>query len=251
MPTTVVFSGGPILPEAVRTALAGLQPGLTVAADSGLVACRRAGLEADVVVGDMDSVPAQVLHSARTVGSRIDSHPSDKDATDLELALDLAMELSVQRFEGWLSATGRNRIVVVASGGGRLDHLVATVALVGASRYAAVEIDAWMGATRVLPVHGFRRIEAARGSTVTLLSLHGTCSGVSTEGLEWPLDDDLLDAAHTRGVSNRVLGEEFEVSVDAGVVTVLIPDPATELDPSGLERTDLPGDPDLPGEREQ
>ena len=57
-----------------------------IAADGGLRLSPILGLRVDVVVGDMDSVSAAELAAAEQAGARIERHPTDKDATDLELA---------------------------------------------------------------------------------------------------------------------------------------------------------------------
>ena len=49
----------------------------------------------------------------------IERHPAAKDATDLELALDAAIALEP------------SRILVIGSAGGRLDHLLGSILLLG------------------------------------------------------------------------------------------------------------------------
>src|SRR5439155_23558943 len=100
------------------------------------------GLEVDVVVGDLDSVSSSALANARAGGARVDEHPAEKDATDLELALDEAV------------AAGATEIVVVGGHGGRLDHLLANCALLASPRYADVTISGYLGEARVFVVHG-------------------------------------------------------------------------------------------------
>lgn len=91
---------------------------VVVAADSGLDRLAAAGVAAHHVVGDLDSVHADVLATARAGGATVAKGPADKDATDIELALlVVARELA--------PATGIDRLVVVGGGGGRLDHLFA------------------------------------------------------------------------------------------------------------------------------
>lgn len=214
----------------VWRALEGVQVDRAIAADSGLVACRAAGQVPDVVIGDMDSVPPEVLGAARARGSRIEVRSRDKDATDLELALDLAVDLAAEA-PGGPSTTSADEILVVGSGGGRLDHLMAVVGLLGAPRYAAFGIRAWLGDAQVVPVRGRRSVEATAGATVTLLALHGPVSGLTTEGLRWPVTDGGLDPTRTLGVSNRCLGGSFTVEAATGVVTVVLPGPEPEPAP--------------------
>ncbi|MCU0273158.1 MAG: thiamine diphosphokinase, partial [Acidimicrobiales bacterium] len=103
--TVVVVAGGPTGPDGVTVPAADV----VVAADSGLHHALTLGLTVDVLIGDLDSVdPALVARAGRVV-----QHPADKDATDLELALDEALRHAP------------DRVFVVASAGGRLDHAVA------------------------------------------------------------------------------------------------------------------------------
>jgi len=228
MPTTVVLSGGPIDPAHVEAAIAGLDVARVIAADSGLHAACAAGLRAEVVIGDMDSVDPDLLADAVAEGATPVRHAVDKDATDLELALDLALDLAGDHTTG---AGGPPRgvgtagnLLVVGSGAGRLDHLLGWVALVASPRYAPFTIEARLGATRVLPVHRSRRLAGEPGALVSLIAVHGPAMGVRTEGLRWALEGETLAPETTLGISNRFAAPEAEVSLDAGVVVVVVPD---------------------------
>ena len=61
---------------------------LVVAADAGLEVCISAGRMPDLCVGDFDSVSAESLRVAEARGVTVERHPSEKDASDLDLALD-------------------------------------------------------------------------------------------------------------------------------------------------------------------
>src|SRR4051794_39851414 len=76
-----------------------------VAADSGLERAVALGLSVDVVVGDFDSVSETMLQAAADRGVRVERHPREKDATDLELALSVACD------------AGADRILVLAGDG--------------------------------------------------------------------------------------------------------------------------------------
>ncbi|HEX6724693.1 MAG TPA: thiamine diphosphokinase, partial [Gaiella sp.] len=110
-PDVVVVASGPGPAVAVPAGAT------VVAADGGLDRAVALGLDVDIVVGDLDSVSPAALAKAEAAGRRIVRHPTAKDATDLELALDEAASL------------GARRVLVVASAGGRLDHLAASLVL--------------------------------------------------------------------------------------------------------------------------
>lgn len=202
----VVAAGkGPSRLDALPTAA------FVVAADGGLERAHALGLDVDVVVGDLDSVSAEALERAERAGARVERHPRAKDATDLELALEKAL------------ATGARRLVVVASGGGRLDHLVALVLQLGAPLLRGAEVDALVGDAVMHVIRSERVLHGRPGETLTLLALGGPAEGVTTAGLEYPLRGETLEPGSTRGVSNVFAAHEARISVTAGVLLAIRP----------------------------
>ena len=121
-PIVVVFAGGDPPPSSV---LAGLPTdAYVIAADSGFDHARRLGIEVDVLVGDLDSISPEGLALAGVV----EKHPSDKDATDLAIALDAAVR------------EGAARVFVVGGGGGRIDHFLANAALLASAVYRGLSL---------------------------------------------------------------------------------------------------------------
>lgn len=204
----VVSGGGPPAADSVRA----VPPdALVVAADSGLDHARAVGLRVDVVVGDMDSVTAAALDDATADGVAVERHSEAKDATDLELALDVAVD------------RGAGRIVILGPDTGRLDHLLAAVALLASPRYAAVAVEGWFGPARLTVVRSSATLVGWPGALVTLLPVHGPAEGVTTEGLLYPLDNEDLLPGSTRGVSNEMLGERAGVALGGGVLVAIVP----------------------------
>jgi thiamine pyrophosphokinase len=182
-----------------------------VAADGGIDTALELGLEATHAVGDFDSVTSGGLDAVEAAGARVERHPPEKDATDLELALDTARNM------------GAERIVVVGDPGGRLDHLLAGLLLLGARRYATIEIDALLGSATVHIVRAERTLAGDPGELISLVPLHGPAVGVVTEGLRYPLNGETLGAGSSRGVSNVFTGSRARVAVTAGVLAVVRP----------------------------
>jgi thiamine pyrophosphokinase len=182
-----------------------------IAADGGLERASHLGLEVSVAIGDFDSSSPEAVRAAEQAGARIVRHPTAKDATDLELALDEALAL------------GARRVLVIASDGGRLDHLLGLLLLLGADAYREVEIDAHVGEAAVAVVRGSRTIAGLPGALLTLLPLHGDAGGVTTSGLEYPLTNERLHPGGTRGVSNVFVAHEATVTVERGVLIAIRP----------------------------
>ena len=216
--TIVVVAGGhPFGGAVLGSAVPPLPDGaMVIAADGGVDRALALGLHVDLAIGDFDSVTSAGLAAAEVAGARVERHPAAKDATDLELALDAAIAL------------GPTRIVVVGSGGGRLDHLLGSVLLLADERYAAAEIDAYLGDAQVHVIRGSRALAGVPGDLLSLLPVHGGAEGVTTEGLEYPLRGETLAPGTSRGVSNVFASAEARITVERGCLLAVRPAPDTE-----------------------
>ena len=192
-----------------------------IAADSGLEHAEALGLRVDVLVGDLDSVSGKAIVAAERAGVRIERHPVDKEATDLELALDYALAL------------GATRVTVVSGGGGsRLDHHLAELVLLASPRFAPLRLDARIAGARAVPVHGGEGVSllGAPGAVLTLLALGGPAAGVTTDGLRWPLRAETLQPGSTRGVSNEIISGPVRVQLSSGSLLAVGPRPLERVD---------------------
>jgi thiamine pyrophosphokinase len=199
---------------------------LVIAADSGLDHARALGVAVDLVVGDLDSVDPAALDAAVAAGTTVEQHPVAKDATDLELALDAALD------------RGATSVHVIGIGGGRFDHLLGNVLLLGSSRYEAARVDARIGDSRITVVHDRATLDGAPGGLCSLLPLGGPALGVRTDGLRFPLRRETLPAGTTRGVSNEFLGARAEVSLEDGVLLAVVPVPVPAVVPPLFRKDD-------------
>ena len=206
--TVIVVTGaGPI----TRDVIADLDVGSchVIAADSGLDHARRAGLDPNLLVGDLDSVSARGRRWAER-NCVIDPYPADKDATDTRLALRRAAELVP------------DRIVLVTGIGDRLDH---TLGALGALRDPALidvpYLEVRWGRQRIRVLRGPDRttIHAPEGTTLSLVPLTDDCTGVHLTGTQWPLDGVTIPALSDLGVSNIVTGA-VDVSLSTGTLCI-------------------------------
>ncbi len=211
--TVIVVTGGdPLLPSPLPALPHGA---VVIAADSGVELAQALGLSIDLAVGDFDSVRPDALRQAEEAGARVERHRADKNATDLELALDAACAL-------------QPRLVVVLGGhGGRLDHLLANALVLAREAYADVDVVAQIGTARVTVVRRATELPGVIGETVTLLSVHGPARGVRTDGLRFPLHGEDLHPGSSRGVSNELVAAAATVRLTSGVLLVVQPNPST------------------------
>ena len=208
----VVIGGGELDPGAVAALPADV---VVIAADSGLDHAVAAGLRPAVLVGDMDSISAAGRMWA--YAHEVDTHEvsADKDLTDTELALALAVQVD-----------DVDQVTVLGGTGDRLDHLLGTLLALGSPSLALLDgLTAFLGDTQFAVVHAGRQaaVKVGEGGTFSVLALHGAASGVTVRGARWELDDADLGGTEARGVSNEAKEDWVVVSTKQGVVTVVVP----------------------------
>lgn len=194
-----------------------------VVADGGLALAQELGLRVDHVVGDLDSVDPTDLAHVVEAGAQVHRHEADKDATDGELAIELVLRLA--------AGAGPGRLTVLGPAGGRLDHLLADLLVLGRPDLARFEVTGRLGPAVVTVVTAARprRLTGRAGEHVSLIPILGRTRGVVTDGLRWPLVDADLTAASTRGLSNELVGTYAEVGVTEGTVLVIQPGTASTV----------------------
>lgn len=180
-----------------------------IAADSGLQQASSLGLTVDLVVGDMDSVDPELLSHAIAEGVQVETYPHTKDATDLELALSEAVK------------HGAKRVVIFGGTGGRIDHFLANALLLASPAWSDLDVDWLVDTSRVTAARSRVELNGKAGDLVTLLAVGEPAGGVTTEGLEYGLSDDVLLASTTRGVSNVMVGKSATVTLRSGVLVVI------------------------------
>ncbi|MEI7743944.1 MAG: thiamine diphosphokinase [Chloroflexota bacterium] len=222
----VVVAGGDV---AARDRLDAAWPGwddgleLVIAADGGLEHARALGLHPDLLVGDLDSLPADAVAAAEADGVAVLRARPDKDESDTELALLEAVRRAPERI-----------IVLGAFGGQRLDHALANVWLLAHPALAGRDIVLLDERTRVSLVAAPGADGAAvttalpgrTGAIVSLLPLAGVVEGITTHGLLYALRDEPLVPGPARGLSNVRTRDDARVVVRRGLLLVVEAAPA-------------------------
>lgn len=197
---------------------------LVVAADGGARHAPALGLDVDAWVGDGDSIDPAALEALEASGTRIERVPTEKDATDIELAVALAID------------AGATRLAILgALGGARLDHALANIGLLTSDTLRGVDAVVYdVHAARISllatpaaaswPVE--RSFAGRAGDLVSLLPVGGPARGVSTTNLQYPLDGETLELGRTRGVSNVRTAPVARIRLESGRILV-IETPAT------------------------
>ena len=181
-----------------------------ICVDRGVEHCLAAGLEPTLLIGDFDSADKDVLaqkHLSRT--PRYD-YPTKKSASDLELALQV------------LADNPPDSVVILGVSGGRTDHMLFNWCLPALRSwpFTLLLID---GTTRchVLQGRDSCTLTAEEGQTLSLLALV-RATGVTTSGLQYPLQGATLEVGSTLGLSNVTEGGQASVCLNSGTLLVLV-----------------------------
>ncbi|MFV9673447.1 MAG: thiamine diphosphokinase [Acidimicrobiia bacterium] len=206
----IILSGGE--PLATDREIVLPDDAYVIAADSGLHHATDLTIAVDLVIGDMDSVDPSILAAAVDHGARTETHPTNKDHTDLELAIDTA-----------LITLGARKLLIVGAHTGRLDHLLGAMGLFATTATLVDEITWTDGLTEIFGcVPGHPTIVNGRaGDGLSLVPASMDVSGINTEGLRWGLRDEVLPAGSTRGISNVIESTPATVSVESGTLLVV------------------------------
>ena len=186
-------------------------PTMVIGVDGGAAHARAMGLDVDVVVGDLDSLDDRSLAALQAEGVVIEEHPTDKDRSDLDLAIAHAAALRPEAIE------------IVSAGGGQIDHLLIGVLLLGRSEIAALPIRAHIGGSMLSPVpNGSTHRSCGRpGDLLTVLAVGGPAT-VTTSGLKWNLDaTTVIEPGASLGLSNVVLDADASVRTESGTVLLV------------------------------
>jgi thiamine pyrophosphokinase len=135
--------------------------------------------------------------------------PTDKDKTDLELALEYSLSYDPARIT-----------VLGALGGARLDHTLGNVMLLALPLFRRLDVRMLDQSGEVLVVWDRRTVSGHPGDYVSLMPLTPLAESVQTSGLKYALAGDTLRQGSTRGISNALVAAEATIGVGAGCLLV-------------------------------
>lgn len=179
---------------------------IRIAADSGYLTARALGDRVDLLVGDLDSLPAADIPE----GVELIRVPAEKDDTDTQLAVELAIE------------RGAEELVIIGGLGGRLDHTLSNIAILedlSARGVYAVMTD---GRDRVRFLRSSSAlIGRSEHKYLSLIAADERVRGVSIEGVRYPLKNATLTRRRQYAVSNEIVGNCALISVRRGGIFII------------------------------
>lgn len=200
-----IYAGGTVFADGIAETP---EPSdLTIAADAGWRNAQKLGITPRMLVGDFDSLGEPNVPA----GTEVIRVPAEKDDTDTQLAVCLALE------------RGATDITLIAGLSGRLDHTLSTLAILEALEQKKVRSILTDGHNRVrfLRAGSLLLPRDSRFRYLSLIAATDRARGVSLDGCKYPLRNATLCRRNQYAISNEIAGVAALIAVRRGAVYVI------------------------------
>ncbi|MGC2872880.1 thiamine diphosphokinase [Ihubacter sp. mB4P-1] len=177
-----------------------------ICADGGFLIAQQLKIVPDILIGDYDS-------SSRPELPDIILLPMEKDMTDSEAAIDLAV------------SKGFSHITVLGGLGGRLDHTMGNLGMLAKYCGKLEHLAFTDGQNYVFMIEPGRTVIPKNTYRYMGIISYGLqAKNVTLRGVKYPLTNHLLTNETTLGVSNEIVKKEASVSFTEGRLLVILSD---------------------------
>ncbi len=181
-----------------------------IACDGGVRHCRAMMIMPNIMVGDFDSANKEDALFFENLGVLKAEYPVRKDKTDMEIAIDLAIEKE------------SDEIYIVGGLGIRFDHSLANVHILLRPMRLGIRACLLDEHNIITLVEDSIDIVGEKGQTVSLIPLTTEVKGITTENLDYALNDFTMEIGHSLGVSNVMTSDVATVSVKEGILVLIM-----------------------------
>lgn len=212
MMETLIVSGGSVTKEFLNQILAQHHFDDIIAVDKGMELFWKSEIKPNLILGDFDSAKPEVLRFFQEETKvPIMAYPPEKDETDTELALRIAIERNA------------TKITLIGVTGTRMDHSLGAIQLLGYGMERDVECFLLDEHNRIRLAWTDVKIAKSEqyGTYVSLIPFSPLVRKVTTKGMKYPLVAEDLPCFIVRGVSNEIVDEIGEISFEEGLLLVI------------------------------
>lgn len=170
-----------------------------ICADSGYDRAKEFGITPSIVLGDMDSTKYGDIPEEKII------YPVRKDFTDSELAVNFAVE------------KGFSKILLFGMTGTRMDHTLANISLLSRLKNAVI-ID---NNNEIYYLDGEISLKGKKGDIISIIPFMGDVLGVTTQGLDYPLENSAVKYGTSLGVSNVMVEDTCHIKIEKGAAFII------------------------------
>jgi len=187
---------------------------LRIAADGGANFLYAHKKIPDVIVGDMDSLNKSIKRELEASGYKLLVPVSEQQSNDADKAVRHCIQEQI------------TEIHLLGASGKRQDHFLANLDVL--YKYSSqIKILLWTEEECMEVIQSFWAGELKVGCRLSLIPVFGAAHGISTQGLDFSLNDEsLIPGKAPSGVSNRV-NNAVQIKVRQGALLLIIESPLT------------------------
>lgn len=183
----VIIAGGEELTETLAKSID--EETYLICADKGLNYADKYNLEPDLIVGDMDSVDFHILCKYKTV-EQVKFKP-EKDFSDLELAINLAVEKNF------------NELDIYSAIGSRIDHSMSNIMLICKYADKNIKISLLANGCEIVFLNTCNVFDDIEYKYFSIIPVSKIVKGLSIENAKYELTDKNVCMGDTLCVSNE------------------------------------------------
>lgn len=189
------------------------QQSVWVGVDRGVYYLMESGVLPERAFGDFDSVSEEELAMIERKVPQLNKFKPEKDETDMELALNWAIEQEPES------------ITIFGATGGRLDHLMANVQLlvkpVILQSGIQIELIDKYNTVYVKEPGSYKVARNEDLKYISFLPVTPSVSGMTLENFKYPLKDRHIPLGSTLCISNELIGDHGTFSFSEGILLVV------------------------------
>ncbi len=197
--------------ETDKSIIESIQYDYVICADGGLEKAKKYGLIPDTILGDFDSVNLSILKEYENKVP-VEQFPSEKDYTDMELAVEFAI------------SKGYKNIVLVGAAGTRLDHTMGNIMLM--ERYYKEGINITIidnnNELQIISDNWDLTINYKEGYYISIIPLTDSIEGLNLEGFKYNLNNVNVQRGSTLCISNQISDSKGRITLKKGNAIVFI-----------------------------
>jgi len=198
--------------EADKRIIENIQYDYVICADGGLDKAKNYGIIPDSIIGDFDSVDVLLLKQYEEYNIPIIKFPSEKDYTDMELAIEFAV------------SKGYDSLVLTGATGTRADHTMGNIMLMEKYYYMGVNITIIdnNNEIRVISDNTDLFIDFREDFYISIIPVDDIIQGLNLEGFKYNLDNVNVERGSTLCISNQIAAENGRITLRKGTAILFI-----------------------------
>ena len=207
---TLIVTGGKISKKFLKNHLQTNKYDIIIAVDRGTEELAHSEIKPNYIVGDFDSIDKNVLAKYEKSNIEIKRLIPEKDLTDTQSALELAIELK------------STDITIIGAIGTRMDHTLANIHILKEALDKKIPARIINENNEICLIKKSTKFQKDCNYKYTsVIPLTTEVTGVTIKGMKYPLKDYTMTIGNSLGVSNEQIEHTAEISLQEGILIII------------------------------